>query len=43
MPKIDWFWLVAGLAIGYILHVGCTHPKSPLRNAFSFYYGVNEQ
>jgi hypothetical protein len=41
MPKIDWVWLVVGFALGYVLHLGFTHPRSPLAGAFSFYYGTD--
>ena len=43
MPKVDWVWLVVGLAIGYVLHLGCTHPASPLSGAFNTFYGVDRQ
>lgn len=38
--KVDWTWLLVGLVLGYVLHIGCTHPKSPLSGAFNFYYGA---
>lgn len=41
LKKIDWTWLIVGLAIGYFLHLSFTHPKSPLSGAANFYYGVD--
>lgn len=37
MPKLDWLWVIIGVAIGLVIHQSLCHPKSPIYMGTSFF------